>query len=62
MRYMNLEGHTHKVYGCCGYKHNYEGFYEKTSYQIYKNRERTTITLGAHASLVGILSFILFLS
>ena len=27
-----------------GYKHNYEGFYEKTSYQISINREKTTTT------------------
>ena len=45
-----------------GYRHNYEGFYEKTSFQMSINRGRTTITEGAHASLVGILSFLLFLS
>ena len=37
-----------------GYRHNYEGFYEKTSYQMSINRGRTTTTKGAHASLVGI--------
>ena len=45
-----------------GYRHNYKFFYEKTSYQMSINRERMTTTLGAHASLVGILSFLLFLS
>ena len=45
-----------------GYRHNYEGFYEKTSFQMSINRGRTTTTEGAHASLVGILSFLLFLS
>ena len=45
-----------------GYRHNYEGFYEKTSLQMSISRERTTTTEGAHASLVGILSFLLFLS
>ena len=45
-----------------GYRHNYEDFYEKTLFQISINREGTTTTEGAHASLVGILSFLLFLS
>ena len=45
-----------------GYKHNYESIYEKTSYQMSINRERTTTTKGALASLVGILSFLLILS
>ena len=53
MRYMDLEGHTHKVY---------EGFYEKSTFQIFINRERTNTTQGALASLVGILFFLLFLS
>ena len=34
-----------------GYRHNYEGFYEKTSYQMSINRGRTTTTKGAHAAL-----------
>ena len=38
------------------YRHNYEGFYEKTSYEISINRERTISTQGAHASLVRILT------
>ena len=42
-----------------GYRHNYEGFYEKTSYQMSINRGRMTTTEGAHASLVGIISFLL---
>ena len=45
-----------------GYRHNYEDFYEKSIYQISINRERKTTTQGAHASLMGILSFLLFLS
>ena len=30
-----------------GYRHNYEGFYEKTSYQMSINNERTSTTKGA---------------
>ena len=45
-----------------GYKHNYEGFYKKTSYQMSINRGRTITIEGAHASLVGILFILLFLS
>ena len=45
-----------------GYRHNCEGFYEKTSFQMSINRGRMTTTKGAHASLVGIISFLLFLS
>ena len=44
-----------------GYRHNYEGFYKKTSFQMSINRERTTTIEGAHASLVRIISFLLFL-
>ena len=55
MRYMDLEGHMHKVYRCSGYTHNSEGFYKKIIYQMSINRERMTITRGAHASLVRIL-------
>ena len=40
-----------------GYRHNYEGFYEKISFQMSINRGRTTTTEGAHASLVRILFF-----
>ena len=35
---------------------------KKTSYQMSINRVITTITQGAHASLEGILSILLFLS
>ena len=45
-----------------GYRHDYEGFYEKTLFQMSINRGRTTTNQGAHANLVGILSFLLFLS
>ena len=45
-----------------GYRHNYEGFYGKTSHQMLINRGRMTTTLGFHATLVRILSFLLFLS
>ena len=44
-----------------GYRYNYEGFYEKSINQIFKNRKRMTTNQGAHASLVEILSFLLFL-
>ena len=41
-----------------GYRHNYGGFV-KSSYASI-NKERTTKIEGSHASLVRILSFILF--
>ena len=44
------------------YRHNYEGFYEKSTHQLSKNRGRMTTTQGDHTSLVRILSFVLFLS
>ena len=44
----------------CGYRHNYEVFYEKYIYQIFINKGRMIITQGAHASLIKILSFLLF--
>ena len=37
-------------------------FVKKTSYQMFINRGRMTTTQGAHARLVEILSFLLFLS
>ena len=43
------------------YRHNYEGFYEKETYQMSINRERITTTQGAHTSLVRILSLSLLL-
>ena len=36
------------------YRHNYEGFYKKTSFQMSINRGRTTTNKASHASLVGI--------
>ena len=45
-----------------GYRHNYEGFYEKFTYHMSINRERMTKTQGAHASLIEILSLLMFLS
>ena len=50
MRYMNVGG----------YIHNYESFYEKTSYQMFINKGRKTTTQGAHTSLVRILFILLF--
>ena len=44
------------------YIHNYEGFYEKFTYQMCINKGRMITPKGAHASLVGILSFLLSLS
>ena len=44
------------------YRNNYEDFYEKSTHQMSINKERMTTTQGAHESLVGILSFLLFLS
>ena len=62
MRYIDLEGHTHEVYDVGGYIHNNECFYEKSTYQMSLNKGRTTTTKGTHTSLVGIISFLLFLS
>ena len=45
-----------------GYIYNYEGFYEKSIYQMSTNKGRMIITKGVHTSLVGIISFLLFLS
>ena len=45
-----------------GYRHNSKGFSEKNSNQMSINRGRMTTPQGSHASLVGILSFLLFLS
>ena len=45
-----------------GYRHKHEGFYEKTLYQMSINKERTNTTQGADASLLRIISFLLFLS
>ena len=42
------------------YRHNYEGFNKKLTYQIFINKGRMTITQDAHASFV-LLSFFFFL-
>ena len=63
---MDLEGHTHKdieifrSMDVGGYKHNYEGFYEKSIYKTFRNR-KTTTTQCAYVSLMRILKFLLFL-
>ena len=44
------------------YRYIYEGFYEKFTYQMSINKGRTTTTQGVHASLVGVLSFLFFMS
>ena len=44
-----------------GYKYNYEGFYANSTYQMSISRRRMTTTQAAHARLVRILSFLLFL-
>ena len=62
MRYMDIEGKHIRSIDIGGYRHNYEDFYEKTLYQMSINRGRTTTAEGAHARLVRILSFLLFLS
>ena len=49
--YIYLEGHTHKVYICCGYGHNYEDLYEKCTYKMSIYRGRKTTTQGVHTSL-----------
>ena len=38
MRYIDLEGNTHKPMDVGRYRHNYEGFYEKSTYQMFINR------------------------
>ena len=50
MRYMNLEGTHISSINVGGYRHNYEGFYEKILYQMSINRGRATTNKGAHAS------------
>ena len=62
MRYKDLEVTHIRSMDVGEYRYNYKGFYEKTSYQMSINRGRMTTTLGAHASLVRILPFLLFLS
>ena len=44
------------------YDHNYKGLYEKSTYQMFVTKGRTTTTQCAHASVVGIISFILLFS
>ena len=44
------------------YRHNNEGFHEKIIYQMSINKERMNTTQDAHASLVEILSLVLFIS
>ena len=43
-----------------GYRHNYEGFYKKITYQMSINRERMTTSQGSHESLVRIFFFLSF--
>ena len=40
-----------------GYRHNDEGFYEKTSFQMSINRARTTTTEGALWEFSSFFSF-----
>ena len=40
---MDLEGHTHKVNGRRGYRHNNKGFCENFTFPKFINRGRTTI-------------------
>ena len=61
MRYMDLEDRIGSM-DVGRYTHNYEGFYEKFTYQMSINRRRMTTTKGDHTSLVRIFSFLLFLS
>ena len=49
MRYMYLGVIHIRFMDIGGHRHNYGGFYEKTSFQISINRGRTTTTQGAHA-------------
>ena len=42
------------------YRHNYGGFYKKYTFLMSINRGRTTKTEGTHASLVRVLSFLIF--
>ena len=62
MKYIDLEGHTHKVHDIDRYRHIYEDFYEKSIYRASINRGRTITAQGAHAGLLRILSFLLFRS
>ena len=44
MRYIYLEGQTYKAIDVGGYIHNYEGFYEKFTYQMSINQGRMITT------------------
>ena len=59
---MDIEGLCIRSIDVGGYRYNCDDFYEKTSYQMFINRGRTNTTQGTHASLMGIISFLLFLS
>ena len=43
-----------------GYRHNYKGFYEKSTYEMSINRGRMTRTQGAYASLMKFSHFFSF--
>ena len=63
MRYMDLEGHTHKVYQILvDVDIIMRVFYKKFTYQMSINRGRMTKAQGSYARIVGILSFLIFLS
>ena len=59
---MDLEGLCIRSIDVGGNRGNCDDFYEKTSYQMFINRGRTNTTQGTHASLMEIISFLLFLS
>ena len=60
MRYMDLEGHTNKFYGC-RLKYIYEYFYEKFIYQIFITKKRTITTQADYKPWKNF-SFLHFLS
>ena len=62
MRYVDLEVTHVRSMDVGGYKHNYKGFYKKSTYQMSIYRGRMTTNKGSHASLMEILSFLFFLS
>ena len=61
-RYMDIKVTHIRCMDVGRYKYNYEGFCEKFIYPISINKGKIIITQEVHARLLGIISFLLFLS
>ena len=49
---MDIEGYTHKSMNIGGYKHDFEGFCEKFTYLISKNKRRMRTPKCTYAKFV----------